>query len=102
VLTQIDDAGSAVLANSGPFTQLTNGEVLKCLPDTVLRLLAWGYLSSDGMARFTPTGPGRAAAARYRGSQGIPARECGMTRSFAKTHAARMAAKDRIIARRGP
>jgi hypothetical protein len=68
VLTQIDDAGSAV-ANSGPFTRLANGEVLKCLPDTVLRLLAWGYLSSDGKARLTTTGPGRAAAMRYRGSK---------------------------------
>jgi hypothetical protein len=69
VLTQIDDAGSAVLANSGPFTRLANDELLKCQPDTILRLLAWGYLSSDGMARFTPTGPGRAAAARYRSSK---------------------------------
>ena len=70
MLVAIDDAGSAVLQNMGSATRLlAAGEFLKFMPDTALRLLAFGLLESDSNGRLSPTAHGVIEAERFRSSR---------------------------------
>jgi hypothetical protein len=70
VLVEIDDAQSCVVVNQGSAARLlAAGEYIKCLPDTPLRLLAFGFLDSDGNGRLTPTRTGQQAADLFRDSR---------------------------------
>lgn len=67
VLVEIADAGSCVVCNQGGAARLlAAGEYIKCMADTPLRLLAFGFLDSDGSGRLTPTQVGREAADLFR------------------------------------
>lgn len=69
VLVEIDEAGSCVVCNQGSIIRLlAAGEYIKCMPDTPLRLLAFGFLDSDGAGRLTPTRRGQEAADLFRDS----------------------------------
>jgi hypothetical protein len=63
VLVAIDDAKSAVVVNQGAVARLlAAGEMIACMPDSPLRLVAFGFLNSDGTGRLAPTQKGREAA----------------------------------------
>lgn len=68
-LCQIDEAGSAVIASQGSITRvLAAGEYIKCMPDTILRLLVGGWLIMYGDGRIRATVQGQEAADRFRGT----------------------------------
>lgn len=69
-LCQIDDAGSAIIANKGSIIRvLAAGEYVKCMPDTILRLLVGGWLITHGDGRVQPTIVGKDEADRFRDSR---------------------------------
>lgn len=69
VLADIDDAGSCIVVNQkGAARILAGGELLACMPDTPLRLVAFGFLDADGLGRLTPTNKGKQAADLFRDS----------------------------------
>ncbi len=72
VLLAFDDGGgSGVLAHQGSICRiLVAGELLKCMSDTILRLLCWDYLRTDGDGRLDITNAGREQAGRFRARGG--------------------------------
>jgi len=66
-----DGGGSGVLAHQGSICRvLVAGELLACMPDTILRLLCWDFLRTDGAGRFDITATGREAADKFRARHG--------------------------------
>jgi hypothetical protein len=66
-LDAIDKAGSAVIQPRGRV--LAAGEFLKNAPETVLALVASGYLEGNGAGRLKLTASGTQALAKFRASR---------------------------------
>ncbi len=67
VLVAVDEAGSAVVQRGGRL--LAGGEFIRCMPETPLALMAWGYLTTDTYGRLSCTERGKISADVFRNSR---------------------------------